>query len=161
MFTFKSRDFDQFQEKRLTRQPKLLRKFQSLQNLTETQINTQTNRQTDEQTDTLTDMYPARSVDNLKEVFEARVKKSRSVSFDASVQEHYYDSLAAPKQPNSTIKDIISKYKNREPRRSTRKADKRAQDSTSDSSYSYSDGSVVDSSVSEDEQGVHIPERLI
>ena len=105
-------------------------------------------------------MYPARSVDNLKGVFEARVKKSRSVSFDASVQEHYYDQQAAPKQPNSTIKDIISKYKNREPRRSAHKADKGSQDSTSESSYSYSDGSVIDSSVSEDEKAVQIPERL-
>ena len=113
------------------------RKFQSLQNLT--------HKQTDRRTDGPPD------VDNLKQVFESAPRKTRSVSFDASVQELYYDDQAAP---NTAVKDIISRYKNRAPRASS-------ENSSSDGSYSYSDSSADDSSAAEDEPVEQIPERLI
>jgi hypothetical protein len=153
-----------------------MRKFQSLQNLTDRQIDKQTG-ELEESEDSMSgarsvensvsgtrsvenSVSGARSVENLKQVFEKR-KQLRSVSFDASVKEHHYDQLTEPGLiDNTAIKDIISRYKNREPRRTALRAARHVRDS-SDSSYTYSDSSIPDSSLSEDERTVHIPEKLV
>lgn len=90
-------------------------------------------------------MFAVKSVENLKQLFEGRPKKVRSVSFDASVREHRYEDLSRPIPPQTSVQNTASNFKTNE--------------KEEDSSYTYSDDSETDSENSG--KLSHIPEKLV